>query len=437
MGRDMMVLNTWQETGKPPLLGPQTSALPFNQSAIYFYILYPAFLISNGSPMSSLFTLASLYIFAFIIGLFLLNKYKSLVSSYLLTVPFFLLSIHPQYITQGRFVWNPSFVTPFLISSILSFYILINKFSHKLLAVFSLSIAIAVSLSYSVAPLLIIFALYWLLFNRKNFIKYFLYIFASFFIINLPTIFFELRHKFLLTSSLFTKNSPVQDGVDFFTKINNLSQFIFSLQSQNLNMVIFISSLLLSLVLLYKNFKSKYNLQFITSFLYLGIVATSFVTPVSTQAHYIFAFTSLLFIVLSTLHNIFLIPIIIFFMYFYLQPNIIKNYFKIAPRTLTSLQQCFTQYCHDFDKSSFVSVNSNFHPFHNGPEHRFLLKKAGCKIHDIETENGNSKYMTLVLDNGKYDSKTKYYELDLFGNHKEVSRLKCQENFEIVTLEKE
>jgi len=38
-GRDMAVLQSWQNTGKIPLLGPQTSALPINQSAIYFYLL--------------------------------------------------------------------------------------------------------------------------------------------------------------------------------------------------------------------------------------------------------------------------------------------------------------------------------------------------------------------------------------------------------------
>lgn len=42
----------------------------------------------------------------------------------------------------------------------------------------------------------------------------------------------------------------------------------------------------------------------------------------------------------------------------------------------------------------------------------------------------------LWIDNGIFDSKTKYYELDLFGKNKEVSRLKCQDNLEVVTLEK-
>lgn len=40
IGRDYLVLLEWYQSGKPPLLGPQNSAVPFNQSAFYFYLFF-------------------------------------------------------------------------------------------------------------------------------------------------------------------------------------------------------------------------------------------------------------------------------------------------------------------------------------------------------------------------------------------------------------
>lgn len=434
MGRDMVVLQQWHDTDKPPLLGPQTSALPFNQSAVYFYMLYPGFLISQNNPISSLWTLAIFYIILFVFGLYLLRNNKILTK--IMFTTFLLITIHPQYIIQARFVWNPSFVTPLLVIVILSFYLLINKFSYLKLIIFTTSISLAVSISYSVTPLLIIFAIYWLIFSRVNFKAIVLSLFGSFILFNLSTIFFEIRHKFVLINALITQKSPVQAGLDFSTRINALSQLIFNLPNQNLNLSLFILSILLCFILLYKNKKSHQSIQFITSFLYLGVSVLTLIAPVSIQAHYIFAFTSLLFIIIATLPTIISTIIIICLSISYLGQTRTNEYFRPATRTLDQMKSCFSTYCSQFKETTFVSVQSNFHPFHNGPEHRFLLKNSGCNIKDIETENGQAQYMTVVLDGGTFDSQTKYYELDLFGKNKEISRLKCQDNFEIITLKK-
>jgi hypothetical protein len=434
MGRDMSVLKLWHDTGKPPLLGPQTSALAFNQSAIYFYILYPGYLISHGNPISALYTLGFIYILTFILGLYLLRKDKNLIK--ILLVSFFLLSTHPQYINQFRFVWNPSFITPFIISAIISFFLLIQKFSWPKMWIFSLSIAIAISLSYSVTPLLIAIFAYWLVFNRKKFVSFVVTLLSSFFVLNFPTIFFELRHHFLLTISIFSKQSPTQNHISFPEKINNLSQYIFMLPNQTLNIVLLIIFILLSLYLIIKNFKHPKSLQFIVSMLFVLLTLETLITPVTVQAHYIFAFTSLIFIIIASLKNIFLSIILIFLSFSYLTTNQLNSYFKKAPRTYTEMSQCFQKYCQTHQEPTFVTVQSNYHPYHNGPEHRYLLQKYGCKVKSIETENGQAKYMTVVLDNGTFDSKTTFYELELFGKFKDIETFDCLPNFKIKALEK-
>ena len=434
MGRDMIILQTWQDTGKPPLLGPQTSALPFNQSAIYFYLLYPGFLISDGNPVSSLYTLAFVYIVSLLIGLYLLRHDRKIIICTLIS--FYLLSIHPQYITQGRFVWNPSFVTPFLIISIISFYLLFKNFTIPKLLFFSFSIALAVSLSYSVAPLLIMFFVYWLIFNRKHLLSIVLWLSSAIALINLPTIIFELRHGFFLTKAFLTQSSPVQQGLDFATKSHQLSQFIFSTPNNFINQLLLGLTLILCIYLLYFNRKNVFSFQYITSFLFLSLTFLSYLLPIGIQPHYIFAFTTLLFLIIASLPNITIIVVLILLSITYLQPNQTREYFKPASRTYNQMQQCFQQYCDMFKQPSFVSVQSGFLPFHNGPEHRYLLKQAGCNIKDIETENGLANYMTVVVDNSTFDDNTKYYELDLFGKFKTISTLDCLPNFQIKTLEK-
>jgi len=436
MGRDMLVLQNWHDTGKPPLLGPQTSALPFNQSAIYFYLLYPGFLISGGNPISSIFTLAFVYLFTFIFCLYLIKKYKIPITNYYLLITFYLISIHPQYIIQGRFVWNPSFVSPFVLIAILAFHQLINKYSLKLLFVFSLAIALAISLSYSVAPLLIAFALYCLIFYRKHLVPIAITLSSSFLLFNLPTLFFEIRHHFLLTASLFTKNSPVQEGLGLVERSNRLSQYIFATPLQSLNLVLFTLFTVLALCIVVTNRKNYKNIIFISSFLFLVLVFFGFTIPISIQAHYVFAYLCLIFLIVATQPKFIKIFLVVFLSLIYLNPNQLRTYFHPAPRSYSQMQSCFASYCQNFSQPTYVSVQSSFHPFHNGPEHRFLLKQAKCNVLDIETQNGQSKFMTVIVDSGTFSNQTKYYELDLFGKFKQVNSLKCFPNFEILTLEK-
>ena len=167
MGRDLLVLQKWQETGKPPLLGPQTSVMPFNQSAIFYYFLYPFYLFSQGSPFSALLANTFLYLSIYLTGLFVFKKNNQITDT--INFCFFLICIHPQYIIQNRFVWNPSLVTPLIFISIFSFYLLLNQYSKIKLWLFSLSLALAISFSYSTIPIFLALFLYWLFFNLKKF----------------------------------------------------------------------------------------------------------------------------------------------------------------------------------------------------------------------------------------------------------------------------
>lgn len=435
MGRDLLVLQKWQETGKPPLLGPQTSVMPFNQSAIFYYFLYPFYFLAKGSPLSALLANAFLYLSIYITGLFIFKKNKQI--SNIINICFFLICIHPQYIIQNRFIWNPSLITPLIFISIFSFYLLINQYSKIKLWIFSLSIVSAISISYSTIPIFLSIFLYWLIFNRKKFYPIFLSFISSLIILNFPTIIFELRHNFLLTKSIFIKKLTDTTGSSIINKFSNLSNFTVNLSTPSLNFYLLIFFILLSIIIFIKNYKHR-NLDFFVSFLFFFTLIFYFILPVPIHSHYIFPLASALFLLITSLPLIPKAIIILMLTWIYLSPSNISSHFKNAPRTYGQMNKCFAQICPNIKDPIFVSTQSNFHTFHNGPEHRYLLKKNNCNVVNIEDNNQLADKMALVVDGGEFDKeKSKFYELDLFGPFKIIDTYSCQENFTIHILQKD
>lgn len=431
MGRDLLVLQNWQSSSKPPLLGPQTSVLPFNQSSIYFYYLYVFYVITKGSVFSALFANAFLYIVMYIFGLIVFKKDKKITT--ILNISFFLISIHPQHIIQSRFVWNPSLITPFIMSAFFSFYLLTKKYSKFRLWIFSFSIATAISLSYSTIPIFIGIFIYWLIFYRKYFFKIFFSLLISLFFLNITTIIFELRHNFLLTKSLLLKPTTPQLAATFIQKFENIAKYVIAFSNQNINQIILILLILLSIILILHHFKNK-NIILFTSITFLFTILAYFILPVSVLSHYIFPLVCLFFILISIQSTVKSIIIVILLSIIYLSSSNLTSYFKKAPRAYYQMEKCFKEYCQKNKEPINVSVSSSYLPFHNGPEHRYLLKKSGCNVQIIE-DGQKANTMAVVLDGGTFEPyKSNFYELDLFGSYKTGGTFNCLPNFQIQNL---
>jgi len=432
-GRDMLVLLKWQQSGLPPLLGPLTSALPFNQSAVYFYLLYPGFLLFAGHPISSVFTLIIFYLITLAFLFFFLKQHPKLTTSLLITC--YLVAIHPQFITQNRFVWNPSFIPPLIFISVYSFYQLQKKYSLFSLWVFSLSISLATSLSYSAAPLLISFLIYWLIYSRKFLKQYLLSLFSGFFIFNLPTFTFEIRHSFFLTKQLFYQSPANQYNNDFISRLNSIISNLFFTNNQQLNQFLFLILLLIILIALFK-LRHRRGLLFYFSSLFLITLSTSLLLPLTFHYQYIFPLLCLSFLIIATLPKLLLLPILLLFSSIYLNPSRLKNYFQPAQRTYAQMDQCAKDFCQNFKEPIFISTQASFHTFHNGPEHRYLLRKNNCTVKDIETENGQAQYMAVIIDDSSFSPQTTYYELELFGKFMDRETIDCLPNFKIKVLKR-
>lgn len=437
-GRDLLALYRWQETGKPPLLGPQTSDLPFNQSALYFYLLYPLWLITNHSLFSTIYTVILFYLTFLLAGIFFLRKHPRLLKT--LTAAWFLIAIHPQFILQHRYVWNPSFVAPLIIAAFFSFHLLCKKFSPLLLFIFSISIAGATAFSYSAAPVLLAFLILAMIRIPKRTPLMFLATAASLVLVNLPTIFFELRHNFTLTKLLFKSEKLTRSQNSLFEKLNNVFNFLIislSKQSSLILLGIIIAAVLCGF---YYYRRTKFDQE--TNKLFQGagllFLITLFITlimPYPIHAHYIFGILSLGIIIIALLPYKTLVFILLLCGLFWLRPQQTAGYFKPAHRSVAESISCAEIVCQNENQPMFVSLQAGFHPYHHGPEFRYLFKSAGCEIKDIEQEPESAKLMAVVVDSSNYEhGKTRYHELELFGESKEVRVYQCQDSLKVHIL---
>ncbi|MCL5783776.1 MAG: hypothetical protein M1142_00255 [Patescibacteria group bacterium] len=443
IGRDFLVLYNWKISGKPPLLGPQNSALPFNQSAVYFYLFYPAFLITNMSPFSSLYINAVIYIFCFVLALFI-AKTKNL--KLITLISFVLIIFHPLIIGQNRYVWNPSLVPPFLLLSTIGFLSLLQKWSRSILIIAAFSLAAAVSMSFSVAPVVLAFFLVSLLVFKRKGVYFILYSILSLVILNIPTILFEFKHDFLLTKALLGGNFPSQARLGIMEKISDLLRFIFEGPSFNINLIlggIFIAAIL-SLIWMFKLRVSRKKdlvnfdkIQGTALILFLLSLIFTLISPFGIQSHYIFGILILGFVLIAALPLRFALIVSAIYLIIWLQPNIIQSYFTPAPRTIAQLESCFVNVCKQEKDPLFVSVQAGFHPYHTGPEFRYLMEKDGCDVKAIEEDPNAAQKMAVVVDQSTFElGKTKYLELSEFNPIKEINKYSCQGDIQVHILQK-
>lgn len=438
MGRDFLVLLDWQQTGKPPLLGPQTSALPFNQSAWYFYIFYPVYLLSGGSPYTTLITNALAYVGVLFAGLWLTRDRPRRQRIWLLV--FALMTAHPAYIAQNRFVWNPSFLGPFLSLATLGYLRLREHFTWRNVLLTTFFLTLAVSFNYSAVPtvMAVLLVSAWQL--RFKTWKILLGLAASGLVINAGTIAFELRHGFLLTKAMLRPDQASQPNLPLLQKLSTLPQMLLGSETPWFGWVLV--GVLLTAVAVYwrLRFQEKQAVaaDWVTlAWLAVLTIAITMASPLAIQKHYIFAMATLLFFVIAALQRQIALLAVLLLTAYWLRPMQLRSHFARAPRTVADLQKCFAQVCAQEQDPLYVSVETDLLPFHNGPEHRYFMRLAGCSFRDEYREPGQANKMAVVVDNGTYrHGETSFHELTLFGPSEEKNVYACKGNVRVHILQK-
>ena len=277
LGRDFLTLYSWIETKKPPLLGPQTSVISFNQSAIYFYYLLPFYLLFQQSVFSTVYATIFLYLAFFFTGLIYYRN--NLTKQKLITIIFGLMTLHPEFILQSRSPWNPVLAPPFLIAGFIFLEELLDKFSEKKEWLTMLFLAIAISLTYSLAPTVLILLLFyaWKQKNILKSIKTAAKLGVSLLLTNLPIIAFEFRHGFLLSRSVLSQE-PLQTAALSIEKLSKLASLPLAVSTI---WVVLILAIMLGLLLFSKKNKNIKSIAIVLATVFL----VQYFLPFKTHSH--------------------------------------------------------------------------------------------------------------------------------------------------------
>lgn len=437
--RDLLELHEWQQTLLPPLLGPHTSALSFNQSAWYFYFLMPFYLLSFNSIYTTNIAVLAYYLGWFTLGTFAVKKKWISLFELLILVVF--TTLQPELIKQLRAVWNPSFVFPITLAvGLMLIRANWRTMSVKTIGLFALALSLAVGLSYSVVPfagVAVLYAFYqlWKFHPAKiaRIVQLFLALLGSFALVNIGTIVYELRYHFLLTKNLGNQQ-VLQLSSDQLTKWSEVIQFTFY---SHWAWFLLILGVLLSFVWWRKRPENNRELLTATGLLFLTIGVTLYF-PFTIFEHYIFGILALVLVVLLSLPVPIQKSLLFAFGCIWLYRLVQTPLF--APQLPTTAQKraCLAQVCADAGQPIYVVGNTPSHD-HQALEYSYLAKEIKCDAFAV-TEVSYQRPTTVAVFNQQTQftlGSTDFYELNVFAKGNLVRTIECTPELSVTLFESE
>ncbi|HEV2339148.1 MAG TPA: hypothetical protein VGT05_00080 [Patescibacteria group bacterium] len=205
VGRDMLTLSQIISQHKLLLIGPTTGLPGVFYGPWWYYFLLPAFFLSSGNPQGVALFLGLVGCVTILAGYFLGKKIGGTLFGVIFGI---FLSISPVLIAWSSQIWNPN-IAPIFVLAV--FYTLQTIRSSKnksfipffilgLLLSLILDIEIVFGLLFCIGTVLAVVVLLKRFLSFKSICSFIL----GFLLILSPRIFFDARHQFLMTKSLFT-----------------------------------------------------------------------------------------------------------------------------------------------------------------------------------------------------------------------------------------
>ncbi|HET7098716.1 MAG TPA: glycosyltransferase family 39 protein [Patescibacteria group bacterium] len=294
-GRDVIIVRRFLTELHPPLIGPGTSVGNMYLGPLYYYMMAPALLIANFSPVGPAIQIALLgvltVLFVWFVGRSWFGKTSGLIAAGLY-------AISPTVITFSRSSWNPNIMPFFALLCIWSVWKVwssstkASEGQEKWLIVLGISFAFVLQSHYLgllLAPTLFIFWLLSLLETRhrkqdlKKFINLSLVSFFLFLALMSPLLIFDIRHgwtNFLaIKSFLVTRDAIGLPLSVYFSKVGSTALMLFTnliaIKTIYLGIsIIFLSVILLVWVLKKRLFHSPYALIF--TWLTTGVLGVAY-----------------------------------------------------------------------------------------------------------------------------------------------------------------
>lgn len=203
VGRDLLAVNNIVKTHELPLIGFTTGVEGIFYGPWWYYILTLPFIVSGGNPQFIVFFIACTGILTIFLGYFIGKKIGGRFLGLTFAV---LMSVSPVLIGISSQIWNPNVAPLFVMITFFVLYKIFTDNSIKPITGIFLGVLLGLIIDSEIVFGLLLFSGYIIslvIILRKQVFKLgSLFVPLGLLIIFSPRIFFELRHHFIMTSTI-------------------------------------------------------------------------------------------------------------------------------------------------------------------------------------------------------------------------------------------
>lgn len=306
-GRDALIIHRLVTKGDFFLIGPGTSVGNMYLGPLYYYLITPAYLLANFSPVGPSVFIALLGVATIYLVWHVTRKWFGRLPASIVAL---LYSVSPVVIHDSRSSWNPH-IMPFF--SLLTVYAIWKIWEEKKYGWFIiLGIAFAFVLqSHYLGIMLLPVIIFFIIkafreLTQKDkplFKKNLLYCLGIFFLLMSPLLIFDIRHGWMNSRALIkllfgnggsTFLGPVQALLNFPQTIRLVVSNLIGSQNNIVGSILLIFSLLVGLMLLIKNkgLKVSRQMQLLLIWFGIGLAGVAFFNHEIYSHYYGFVFTA-------------------------------------------------------------------------------------------------------------------------------------------------
>jgi len=213
-GRDAIIVRNFITKADLMLIGPGTSIGNMYLGPLYYYMMAPALLLANFSPVGPAIQIALLGIITIFLIWYIGREWFPVSKvNYPALIAALLYAISPVIIIYSRSSWNPNIMPFFALVSIYSIWRVWNRQEYKWLIVLGISYAFVLQSHYLGLLLAPTLGIFWLVSLNKKIIKSTLIGAAVFLFLMSPLVIFDVRHNWLNFKAMRTFFTVRQETV--------------------------------------------------------------------------------------------------------------------------------------------------------------------------------------------------------------------------------
>lgn len=386
-GYHSSILYNWQVNHQFPFYGPQTSYVTFYISPVYYYLLYPAYVLSSQHFLYNHLT-AFTYTWAIFIGLAaVLRKRPAHRWNFLLLVT--LLCFSPIVITQFyKVIWNPSYVWQPLLVATYALILIPSSRRKLLLAITSgASCALSCAFNLSVWPVALGLTLVAIMILGKKWWWWLSGLIGNALLLYSPSIYKEIAAP----GNLRYFPSPYPTG-NFLTRLMTLSYYVVNFTNINLQnlqnkivtiafMATLIAAIVISLVKYRRSSNSPLckNICFQLTVANIVIIIITALPPVALDPMYGLGVTALVFLLLVNLNSRFKYLLIAGFLVHWAVQFPQSNLYTTPETSFYEYNSCAKFFCQKPNEVSAKCLVQLEELSEKYTAHAYLLTLNGCQ----------------------------------------------------------